>query len=127
MVKILVRGSTKGKLPNLIGLTFPSSWYSHFQLHLQQVAIKLNMLSKAGFDTTGLGAESKILLYKSFVRPLLFYGLDCFNLCKSDIDRVISTEGNTVKTSLNLYNRIHTTELFLALNMDINIKHHDEV
>ena len=40
MVKILVKGSTKGKLTNLIGLTFPSSWYSHFQLHLQQVAIK---------------------------------------------------------------------------------------
>ncbi len=93
----------------------------HIDNRLQQVAIKLNMLSKAGFDTTGLNADSKVLLYKSFVRPLLFYGLDCFNLCKSDMDRVETTEGNTIKTSLNLYNRIHTTELFLALNMDTTV------
>jgi len=90
----------------------------HVDNRLQQVAIKLNLLNKAGFDTPGLNADSKIMLYKSFVRPLLFYGLDCFNLCKSDLDRIETAEGNTVKTSLNLYNRIHTTELFLALNMD---------
>jgi len=90
----------------------------HVDNRLQQVAIKLNLLNKAGFDTPGLNADSKIMLYKSFVRPLLFYGLDCFNLCKSDLDRIETAEGNTVKTSLNLYNRIHTTELFLALNME---------
>ena len=46
------------------------------------------------------------------------YDVDCFNLNKTDLDRITVTEGNTVKSSLNLFNRIYMTELFLGLKMD---------
>ncbi len=64
-------------------------------------------------------SKTKSILYKSHLRPLLFYGIDCLSLNIGEIKNLYSYEGNSLKLAHGLYTGIHSTELFLALGMDV--------
>jgi hypothetical protein len=80
---------------------------------------KIMTLNKLDFDKPEMPSKTKSILYKAHLRPLLFYGIDCLRLNPGEIKNLYSYEGNSIKLAHGLYTGIHSTELFLALGMDI--------
>ncbi len=57
-------------------------------------------------------------LFKTYVRPVLHYGLEVLNLKRGEIDHLETMESNMIKLGLGLPNRIHSKNLLLALRID---------
>ena len=57
-------------------------------------------------------------LYNTYIRPVLFYGLENFNLNLSERLTIKRIEGNIVKNIIGIPRRCKSTELFLALNIE---------
>jgi hypothetical protein len=93
--------------------------YAHIENRLSTFATKVFQLNRCDFDKPEMPSRSKSIIYKAHLRPILFYGIDCINLNNGDIKKLYATEGNTIKLSHDLYTGIHSSELFLALGMDI--------
>jgi len=91
----------------------------HLENRLESFALKTMKLNKLDFDKDEMPSSTKSLLYKTHVRPVLFYGIDCISLKQKQVDNLYTTEGNMIKLAHNLYTGIKSTELFLAMGMDV--------
>jgi hypothetical protein len=78
----------------------------------------LMKLKTLGIIDRNLHPTMKGQLYKTYIRPVLFYGLENFFLTKRDRLRIKRIEGNIVKTILNIPNRCRTSNLFYALKIE---------
>jgi len=92
---------------------------AHLESLQSNFANKLAKLNIAGFNKKEMLSRTKSVLYKSHLRPLLYYGVDCITLNIGDSKNMYTTEGNTLKIIHGLYTGILSTEFFLALGMDI--------
>jgi len=81
------------------------------------------LLERAGINSKGLLSKTKAFLFNCYVRPLIQYGIDTFNLKDVDIRRVKALEVNCLKDCLGLFRRIHSTELFSALDLQPTIEY----
>ena len=60
-------------------------------------------------------------LFKSFIRPILMYGLDCLNLNKDEIRSVKKTEGIILKEMIGVGRWCTTTAIYAALHIDSTV------
>jgi len=90
----------------------------HWDQKSSTLASKMTQLNEIGLQSQGLSSKTKAFLFKTFIRPLVNYGVDTFCLNKNDMKRISELEGNCLKDSLGLYRRIFSTELFLALDLN---------
>jgi len=89
----------------------------HWDTKVSNVASKISLLQQAGLHNQNLTSKTKAFLFNVYIRPLIQYGVDTFTLGKNDLAKVCEMEGNCLKDALGLFRRIHSTELFLALNL----------
>ena len=57
-------------------------------------------------------------LYKTFIRPVLMYGMESIDLKKTEINEMRRTEGNIVKKLIGIPSRCRTTSFLLSLNIE---------
>jgi hypothetical protein len=89
---------------------------------LTSVAVK-KLVDFSGFHNTDVSVEVKVQLYKSYVRPVLTYGLESLLLGSNEADKLQRKEENIIKTALSLSTRLRSTELMLALKLNrIDVK-----
>ena len=60
-------------------------------------------------------------LYKAFIRPLIFNGIDILNLNLNELNDMKRLESNIVKRMMGLSNKSQKTPLFTALKMSLSI------
>ncbi len=72
----------------------------------------------SGFHNTDVSVEVKLQLYKSYVRPVLTYGLESLLLGSNEADKLQRKEENIIKTALGLSTRLRSSELMLALKLN---------
>ena len=89
----------------------------HWDMKEASVASKIAMLENIGINKQSLSSQTKSFIFKCYIRPLIQYGVDTFVLNETDIGRIKMLEGNSLKDSLGLFRRIHSTELFSALDI----------
>lgn len=84
----------------------------------------LDKLNKAIFNLRHTGLLSKYLrpptksfMYKCYLRPILYYGLDVITLNKYEIDRLRTAENNVIKFILGLHHKNRHTCLLFSLNI----------
>ena len=85
--------------------------------HWDMKEASVSMLENIGINKQGLSSKTKSFIFKCYIRPLIQYGVDTFVLNETDIRRIKMLEGNSLKDSLGLFRRIHSTELFSALDI----------
>ncbi|CAF0743838.1 unnamed protein product [Brachionus calyciflorus] len=82
---------------------------------VQQALFKLKII---GLQTPFLHPIMKGQLYKTYIRPILLYGLETFYLKLTDINDLKRFEGNTVKTIMDISTRCRSTYLTHAMNIE---------
>ena len=57
-------------------------------------------------------------MLKTYIRPIITYGLENTFLTKTNEKRLKRQEGNVIKNCLQISRTCHTTDLYAALNID---------
>ena len=77
-----------------------------------------NNLRLLGLSSCSLDVSARGFLYKTYIRPIFHYGLETFELNQNETDKICTTEGNLVKSMVNINKQVHTTSLFAALGIE---------
>jgi hypothetical protein len=77
--------------------------------------IKLN---KYGYNSKLMDTSLKSSLYKCYVRPVLFYGIENIKLRQNEIKQIQTIESTLIKRSLGLSNRTRSTKLLYAFQLE---------
>ena len=77
----------------------------------------ISTLKSQGLTDASLRTNSKVLVFKSFIRSTLHYGLENMNLSDSLVKELRRIEGNFIKSIIGLPNRCHTSELLQAMSI----------
>ena len=59
-----------------------------------------------------------VQLYRTYIRPILFYGNENFDFNKTERSKLISIDGNILKNMLGIPIQCHTSNLQIAFGMD---------
>jgi hypothetical protein len=89
----------------------------HWDMKNNVLAAKIAQLQQIGLHSQSLSSKTKAFIFKTFIRPLVTYGTDTFYMNSNDLKKLKELEGNCLKDSLGLFRRIHSSELFLALDL----------
>lgn len=63
--------------------------------------------------------QLKAHLFKTYVRPIMYYGLENCNISKTEKKRIQTMEGLMIKQMLSLDERSRTTNLLYAINIEL--------
>lgn len=86
---------------------------SHISKRKQSLYASVNKLNQSGLNTDNISPLAKAQLYKTFLRPVLMYGLDNLKLNKTQLNEIRRMESNTIKRLIGIPNRCHSTELLV--------------
>lgn len=84
---------------------------------------RLAISSAVRLKTLGIWTEHtnpylKGHLYKTFIRPVLMYGIENLDITKTELNNIRRIEGNIIKYMIGISNRCRTSNLLLALNIE---------
>ena len=65
-----------------------------------------------------MDVSTRGFLYKTFIRPILHYGLENCDLNTNELDLIKTGEGNIIKTMIGINKQVHSTSLLAALNIE---------
>jgi sporulation protein YlmC with PRC-barrel domain len=71
-----------------------------------------------GLEKKEMKPELKAFIWKSYIRPIAYYGLENVYPSKSDIKKVQTMEAKMIKRMLGLSTRTKNTHLLYALNIE---------
>ena len=91
---------------------------SHIAKRKQSLYVSVNKLNQSGLNTDNISPMAKAQLYKTFLRPVLMYGLENLKLNKTQLNELRRMEGKTIKRLIGIPNRCHSAELLIALNIE---------
>jgi len=79
----------------------------HLEDRYKMVAMAVKeLVDKSGFHSPNVSVEVKIQLYKSYVRPVLLYGMENLILGNGELDKLQTKEENIIKCALGLSTRL---------------------
>ncbi len=89
--------------------------------HINSRIDKLNkgvfVLKRAGISSPYVNIHTKIFMYKTYLRPILTYGMELCTMTKSELEYLKICENNIIKHILNLNFRNRHTALLIALGV----------
>ena len=92
------------------------------EAHIQnRITVKNQLIGKLtalGFTSKDYHPYLKAQMLKTYIRPIITYGLENTFLTKTNENRLKRQEGNVIKNCLQISRTCHTTDLYAALNID---------
>jgi len=74
-------------------------------------------LQSVGLHPDGLDPQTSAFLHQMTITPALLYGCQCIQLNKTDFQRLYTTQGNLIKSTLGLPHSSRTTPILKSLNI----------
>lgn len=104
---------------DILGVSFSSDGKAscHVDKRVASAHRAMYGLSSIGMSYPGLTSDVKAHLWKSIGTPCLLYGLNSVHLSKSELQKLESTQGSTIKKSLGIGARSHHSKLLSALDI----------
>ena len=78
----------------------------------------LSLLRSVGLISNNMSLATKAYLLKVYIRPIVNYGLDIFNLNSCEFDQIKSAETMVLKQIIGVNKQIKNTTILSALNKD---------
>lgn len=122
MIKLKFQGEYINRTQEL---KYLGNYFSENQVNDYHINSLIKKTTKSSFKLSNVGYKSpemnyltKSSLCKTYLRPILTYGLENIYMRKKDISKIQTTEGNLIKNALGFSNRVKTTELLYAMNLE---------
>lgn len=115
----------KKKLEQVKTMKYLGVWLDNklnSSLHLDKMRINMIKsmynLNMIGLSSLKMNYETKSTLYKTFMRPILYYGIENLKISKTQTQKLQTAEGNLIKKIMNLPKQSHTTKLINTLYIE---------
>jgi hypothetical protein len=82
----------------------------------------INKIKTLGMESNLTSTELKTCLYKTYCRPLLYYGTENLVFNENENKMIQTTEGNIIKKSFGINKRSRTTNLVYGLDLESSKK-----
>ena len=89
----------------------------HIQKSKQKTVLSLIKLNKIGINNENTCPYLKSQMFKTYIRPVLFYGIENVYIQKTVVNKLKRIDGNIIKRLLNIPVRCKTSSLLCALNI----------
>ena len=90
----------------------------HMTKRRNKAIAAVHSLKQLGFNSIWMHPLIKAQLYKTFIRPILYYGLENFKLNIGESGKVQRLEPTLLKNMLGITKYCESTELLLAFNIN---------
>jgi hypothetical protein len=88
-------------------------------INKKRLAALLNLQKlKKSVLAHGLSVKAKMQLYKTYIRPTLYYGAELLNLNQNHIKAIQTSESNMIKNLFQIKKRSHSSILLRALGLN---------
>ena len=87
----------------------------------------MNRIKDLGIDSNLISTEMKASLYKTYCRPILYYGIENLMMTEIEKKKLQTTEANIVKRSFELSSKVKTTNLIYGVGLEQSIKRTEEI
>jgi len=94
----------------------------HIEKRKSKAIAALGQLRTNGILNPEMETKNKLELFNIYVKPLIYYGIETFDLNGGDIDLLEKTEGNLLKSLLSVPNKCHSTLLYSALKINTTLE-----
>ncbi len=76
------------------------------------------MFIEVGLEEQSMRPETKAFIWKTYIRPVIYYGSENIYLNKSDVKKIQTMEAVMIKRMLKISPRTKNTHLLFALNIE---------
>ncbi len=90
----------------------------HLENRKNKALAALQQLKSHGMTSHRIQIPMKIQMYKTYIRPIIYYGIENLLLNKNEINALQRLESTIIKRLLNINKLCYSTTLLLALNVD---------
>ena len=101
------------------------------EFYLQDRRNKANaavlLTHRFGSNLRDLSLDVKVQLYKTYVRPVLMYGVEVMNLTNHDYNSLVTNEHVIIKRFFNFYERSHKTKFIAATEIKPTELYYNEI
>jgi hypothetical protein len=73
---------------------------------------------EVGLEEQSMRPETKAFIWKTYIRPVIYYGSENIYLNKSDVKKIQTMEAVMIKRMLKISPRTKNTHLLFALNIE---------
>lgn len=91
---------------------------AHIKNRQSKAINKKAKLKALGLISSNMSPQSRAYLYKSYIRPIIMYGIDNCDLSAQELNKIKTVEGNAIKSMVGLNKEVHTTPILNALNIE---------
>ena len=91
---------------------------AHLKQRNQSLMNKLSQINKMGFNEINLDTDIKTLIFKTYLRPILHYGLENLVLNATEKKKLQIIESTLIKRSVGLTKKAQTDTLLIAMNIE---------
>ena len=90
----------------------------HIEKRIKLAYVSIGNLYSTGVLNRLMSINTKISLFKIYIKPLLYYGIESLDINKGDLNEIGKCESSMVKQLIGISKYCHTTDLFSALNIN---------
>ncbi len=101
-----------------VELTSDQSSTKHINTRRDKAMKAMAMIKAKGMGDKQINALTKSQLYKSFIMPILTYGLELIKLNKHEMNQLRITESNMIKNLINVRSSCRTEPIMSALKIE---------
>ena len=82
----------------------------------------VNKIKDLGIESINISTAMKSCLYKTYCRPVLFYGIENLVLSELEKKKLQTIEANIIKRSYGLSHRVRSTDLIYSVGLERSIR-----
>jgi len=101
-----------------VELSSDQSNTKHINTRCDKAMKAMAMIKAKGLGDKQIHALTKAQLYKSFIMPIIMYGLELLTLSKQEYNQLRITESNMIKNLLNVRSSCRTKPIMSALKIE---------
>ena len=90
----------------------------HIEKRIKLAYTSIGNLYSTGVLNRLMSIYTKICLFKIYIKPLLYYGIESLDINKGYLNEIRKCESSIVKQLIGISKYCHTTDLFSALNIN---------
>lgn len=105
-----------------LGVTITNDYSNEAHIEKRRIAVAASIanLQTADVFNNQMSIETKIRLYNTYLKPLIYYGSEILVFTQKELNNMKKLEGNTIKKILGINKKCVSTPLYGALNLETN-------
>ena len=91
---------------------------AHVLQRKKKAISQITKLNTLGLISKNLSPQSRAYLFKTYIRPVIMYGVDCCDLNENEMSIISKADGNALKNCIGINKQVRTKPIFDVLKVE---------